>query len=217
MWHMARPKIHGEESVDDLLDAAAALLRAGGPDAVSVRGVADGSGRSSRAVYALFGSKQALIDALAERGYLALAERVNAVPTGGDPAAELVTAGVVGFRSFALEDPQIFRLTFEQVSAEVLKQPRVGIAASRAFDALKSKVEALRAAGGVHPDRDVTECVFAFHSLCQGMAAGELAARPVPEGPGFWRSMQASDFVAVWTRALEALVRGFADRPGDHR
>ncbi|HET7690745.1 MAG TPA: TetR/AcrR family transcriptional regulator [Nocardioidaceae bacterium] len=209
---MARPKIHGEESVDDLLDAAAELLRRGGPDAVSVRAVADGSGRSSRAVYALFGSKQALIDALAERGYLALAERVDALPRGGNPAAELVQAGVVGFRSFALGDPQIFRLTFEQVSAEVLTQPRVGRAAYRAYEALRSRVEALRAAGGVHPDRDVPECVFAFHALCQGMAAGELAARPVPDGPGFWRSMQGSDFESVWTRALEALVGGFAYR-----
>lgn len=212
MADMARPTIHGEDSVDDLLDAAATLLRAGGPDAVSVRAVADGSGRSSRAVYALFGSKQALIDALAERGYRALAERVNAVPAAGDPAGELVAAGVVGFRSFALGDPQIFRLTFEQVSAEVLSQPRVGRAAYQAFAALHARVEALRAAGGVHPERSVAECVFAFHALCQGLAAGELSAVPAPDGPGFWPMMSGADYPGVWSRALQALVGGFAHR-----
>lgn len=209
---VARPKIHDADSVDDLLDAAAQLLRAGGPEAVSVRAVAEGSGRSSRAVYALFGSKQALIDALAERGYLSLAERVKAIPAAGDPAAELVQAGVLGFRGFALSDPQIFRLTFEQVSAEVLQQERVRQAAGQAYLALKSRVESLRAAGGVHPERSVAGCVFAFHALCQGLSAGELAARPVPEGPGFWGSMQAADFLQVWTQALEALVHGFAYR-----
>lgn len=213
---MARPKIHDESSVDPLLDAAADLLRRGGPEAVSIRAVAEGSGRSSRAVYALFGSKQALIDALAERGYLSLAERVDGLPATGDAVAELVAVGVDGFREFAVSDPELFRLTFEQVSAEVLQQVRVRAAAYRSFEALKTRVEALRDAGGVHPDRTVDSCVFAFHALCQGLAAGELSARPVPEGPGFWPMMKGVDYRQIWARALEALVQGLA-RPSAYR
>ena len=208
---MARPKIHDAATAEVLLDAAMKLLRVGGPDAVSLRAVADASERSVRAVYALFGSKQALIDALAARGYATLSTRVNALPRGGDAADELVAVGVEGFRGFAIEDPQMFRLTFEQVSAEVLQQPQVAKASHGAYTALASRVAAAREADAIHESRSDVSCIFAFHSLCQGLAGGELSARPAPEGAGFWRMMHGSDWQAEWRAAIGALVRGFAE------
>ena len=208
---MARPKIHDAATAEVLLDAAMALLRAGGLDAVSLRAVADASERSMRAVYALFGSKQALIDALAARGYATLSARVNALPRGGDAAEELVAVGAEGFRSFAIEDPQMFRLTFEQVSAEVLQQPQVAKASWGAYTALASRVSAARDAGAIHESRTDVSCVFAFHSLCQGLAAGELSARPAPDGAGFWPMLRGTDLEEEWRIAIGALVRGFAE------
>ena len=123
-----------------LLDSAAGLLRAGGPAAVSVRAVAEASGTSFRAVYAVFGSKRALIDALAERGYRSLVARTSAIDATGDPRRDLVRAGAVAFREFALEEPEMFRLTFEQVSAEVLGHDRVAEAALDAYRALRVSV-----------------------------------------------------------------------------
>jgi AcrR family transcriptional regulator len=212
---MARPKVHDASTAEQLLEAATTLLRDAGPDAVSVRAVAEACGCSVRAVYALFGSKQALVDALAERGYLTLADRVDAVPHEGDAPTELVAAGADAFRSFALDDPQVFRLTFEQVSADVLEQHRVRVAARRAYASLQARVAAAREAGGIHASRTDEDCVFAFHSLCQGLASGELAARPVPEGPGFWPMMRDTDFHAVWRHSIGALVRGFAEPAGE--
>jgi len=208
---MARPKIHDAATAEALLDAAMALLREGGPDALSLRAVADAAGCSLRAVYALFGSKQALVDALAERGYATLAARVDGLPRDGDVREELVRAGAEGFRGFAIEDPQMYRLTFEQVSAEVLQQPRVARAALGAYAALASRIAAARAAGAIHESRTDHSCVFAFHSLCQGLAAGELSARPAPEGAGFWPMLGGADFEQEWRRAIDALVRGLAE------
>jgi AcrR family transcriptional regulator len=178
-----------------------------------VRAVADASGTSFRAVYAVFGSKQALIDAHAERGYRDLARRVAGVRPTGDPRRDLVLAGVEGFRGFAIEDPAMFRLTFEQVSAEVLQQESVAREAYASFRALRAWVRRARQAGLVHADRSDEVCCFAFHSLCQGLAAAELAARLPPDGPGFWPMMARLDLGTVWADALTGLVAGFALPP----
>jgi len=210
---MARPRVHDQATGEALLDSAVRLLQDGGLESVSVRGVADASGRSFRAVYAVFGSKRALIDALAARGYRSLAERVNAIPVSQDPAHDLVTAGAEGFRSFAIEQPELFRLTFEQVSGEVLRQPEVGRAALSSFEALVSRIRLARDAGLVHPDRSDVVCAFEFHSLCQGLASSELAARPSP-GPGFWPMIRGRDLSGIWRDALTGLVAGFDVPPG---
>lgn len=213
---MARPRIHDHSTAETLLDSATALLREGGPGAVSVRAVADAAGISFRAVYAVFGSKQALIDALAERGYRSLAGRIATPEPTGDPRADLVRAGAVGFREFALGEPEMFRLTFEQVSAEVLHRPQVSRAAYASYQALETWVRRAREAGAVHPGRPDALCCFTFHSLCQGLASSELASRPPPAGPGFWPMMGGLDLADAWEDALSGLVAGFASEPA-HR
>lgn len=210
---MARPRIHTEATGEALIEAAVALLRQGGPDHISVRAVAEATGTSSRAVYAVFGSRQALVDAVAERGYRGLAVLVDAVPVTDDPAADLVGAGVDGFRAFAMRDPEIFRLTFEQVSADVLARPRVGRAALSAYQALERRVVRAQEADGVHRARSVASVVFAFHSACQGLAASELAAAPPPAGPGFWPMLAGHDLREVWATTLQALVTGLGSPP----
>jgi AcrR family transcriptional regulator len=207
---MARPKVHDAATGEALLDAALDLLREGGPGRISVRAVAEATGTSSRAVYAVFGSKQALVDALAERGYRGLSDLVDAVPVTDDAAADLVRAGADGFRAFAIGEPEIFRLTFEQVSAEVLARPRVGRAALGAYQALERRVVRAQQAGTVHRSRSVESVVFAFHSTCQGLASAELAAAPPPRGPGFWPMLAGRDLRPVWADTLGALVTGLA-------
>ena len=53
---MARPAKHDAHTRAALLDAAEQLLAEGGPDAVTVRAVADRIGESTRAVYSQFAS-----------------------------------------------------------------------------------------------------------------------------------------------------------------
>lgn len=210
---MARPKIHDQAAAERLLSVAAGRLKAAGPDALSVRTVAEAAETSHRAVYALFGSKQGMIDALAAHGYLALAAGVSALAAGDDPAADLVRAGVEGFRPFAIGNPALFRLTFEQISADALKQPRVVEAAIESYEALAAWMTRVQDAGKIHPDRNIGDCIFAFHAACQGLASCELAALPPPGGPGFWGSRSASDLDEVWADTLRSVVAGFEREP----
>lgn len=213
---MARPRIHDETTGDELLHAAAALLREHGPEQLSVRQLAATAGTSHRAVYALFGSKQGLIDALAAHGYTDLARRVAAIPATHDPVADLVRAGTHGFRAFATTEPALFRLTFEEVSAQVLGEPRVRAAAGASYQALAHWVGRAREAGMVHDERTDAQCCFAFHAACQGLASCELATWRPPDGPGFWRGKSPEDLDEAWHDTLAAVVTGFA-RPPRHR
>ena len=66
MSTMGRPRLHDEKTRVELLAAAERLVADGGIDAVSVRGAALAAGTTTRAVYALFGSKEGLVQALAQ-------------------------------------------------------------------------------------------------------------------------------------------------------
>ncbi|MGI5131233.1 TetR/AcrR family transcriptional regulator [Pseudonocardia sp. CA-107938] len=213
---MGRKRVHDEATGEVLLDEALTLLRAGGPPAVSVRAVAEAAGTSARAVYTVFGSMPGMLDALARRGYDRLTALVNGVAPTADPAADLVTAGVHGFRTFALEEPALFRLTFEQVSAELLARDAVMRAGYDSYRALRARVRRLREAGGVHPGRTDEACCFAFHATCQGLGASELATWRPPDGPGFWPMLDpAVDLGPVWRDTLTGLVERFRHPPAD--
>src|SRR5579859_8217337 len=105
---MGRPRLHDEETAEALLDAAELMIAADGPDALSLRRLSEQTQTSTRAVYSLFGSKDGLVLALAQRAFEMLDAGIHALPTTADPAADLVDAGVLVFRQFAIEHPSLF-------------------------------------------------------------------------------------------------------------
>ena len=109
---MGRPREHDERTRAALLAAAERLIDEHGPDAASVRTVADEVGTTTRAVYSVFGSKQGLLEALATRWFEVLNEAIEGVPATDDPGADLVEVGVQAFRRSALEHPSLYRLVF---------------------------------------------------------------------------------------------------------
>ena len=204
---MGRPQVHDDVTRDALLDAAEGLLAASGPDAVSVRATADAANVSTRAVYSVFGSKQALIEGLAGRGFGYLADLVEGAPVTRDPLHDLVVVGVEAFRTFAVGRPHLFRITFDRVSAELVRQPDVDAQLQRAFNALRTRVERAIATGLLAP-RSPIEIAFMFHSICHGLAANELSRLPPPIGATFWQMTTGMDIEQAWTVALAAFVSG---------
>lgn len=205
---MGRPRQHDESTATALLDAAERLLATGGPDAVGVRSVARDAGASTRAVYSLFESKAGLLQALAARGYQSLAERVTALPETDDPTADLVTAGVEGFRTFALTRPGLFRVAFERIPTEVTSSV-ANEASAASYAALARLIRRAQDAGAMHgvPEE---EAAFAFHACCQGLGTSELSREPPPVGSGFWQRVHGIDGEQLWRRTLKALVAGLS-------
>ena len=85
---MGRPREHDEATRTQLRGAAERLVAGGGPDALSVRAVADEARTSTRAVYSLFGSKDGLVAALAG------AEVYKALGAGDDLAHSSIRFGL---------------------------------------------------------------------------------------------------------------------------
>lgn len=109
-----RRQVRREATTRDILDAARALLRDGGPAAVSLRGVAREVGLTPPALYRYHASLDDLLTALIADCYDAAAEALeqarDSVPAD-EPGARL-HAVVRAFRRWALEHRQEFGLVF---------------------------------------------------------------------------------------------------------
>jgi AcrR family transcriptional regulator len=209
---MGRPQEHDADTAAALIDAAERLVHTDGLDALTVRRVATEVGTTTRAVYTLFGSKEALVVALGQRAFEILSDGLARLPETDDPAADLIEAGVQIFRRFALDHPALFRIAFHRPpSPEIVTGFRS--ASYEALLTLKARVERLKAAGQLGA-RPVWPSVSEFDALCEGLAAVELRGQmlpgPPPPSPSAGDPARADINERIWRGALTALVRGFA-------
>src|SRR5262245_38091263 len=168
---MGRRRVHDDQTRLALLGAAEALVARDGIAALSVRGVAEAVGTSTRAVYSVFGSKEALLRGLATHAFELLMQAVDAIPLTDDPIADLRAALVVGFRPFALRHPDLFRLAFLWPPV----RPDAGVleAWATALGRLILRVERAQAAGRL-PGRSPHELALELAVVSNGLASLEL-------------------------------------------
>jgi AcrR family transcriptional regulator len=189
--------VHDEETAEALLNAAERIIEADGPDGLSLRRIAEQTHTTTRAVYSLFGSKDGLVAALAHRAFVMLGAGIRALPASEDPAADLVEAGVVVFRRFAVDHPSLFNLAFQHcdtIPSQAWRDARP--AQQAALAGLHQRIARLGLAG-----RALPEATIGFHALCEGLAALELRA-----------VLPAGEEERIWRHALTALVSGLNHR-----
>jgi len=169
-------------------------------EALSVRRVAAMVGTTTRAVYSLFDSKEGLVAALGVRAFDLLRAGIETLPATDDPAADLVEAGVVVFRHFALRHPALYRLAVQRVAVSPDIAWEFFGAAEQALNGLQERVARLADARQLRM-RPLHEAVWAFQALCEGLAALELrCALPPDDGERLWRDALAA-LVAGWDAA----------------
>lgn len=195
---MARPREHDERTSVALLDVAERLASEGGMEAVSVRRVAHEAGATTRAVYSLFGSKDGLVVALGARAFNLLDAGVSAMPVTDDPVGDLVAAGAVVFRHFALGRPALFQIGIQHVTVSPEVAARFRGAADQALAGLHGRIRRLRDVGRLG-SRSVSDAACEFHALCEGLAAFESRCLAPP-----------TDIERIWRDAITALVAGWA-------
>jgi AcrR family transcriptional regulator len=194
---MGRRRLHDEATASALLEAAERIVEEGGLESLTVRSVAAEVGATTRAVYSTLGSKQALVGALGARAFDMLGTKVGALPLTNDPAADLVAAGTLGFRPFAMQHPALFRLGVQQIAVPAEATRTINTAAARALIPLHLRVSRVQQADSLGT-RSLTDATYAFHSLCEGLAAVELRG-----------IIPTSDGHRVWNDALCALISGW--------
>lgn len=185
---MGRPQLHNEQTAEALLRAAEAIVAAGGPDALSVRRVAQQAGTTTRAVYTLFESKDGLIVALGTRAFQILGSLVADAPRTEDPEADLVNVMVRVFRGWALEHPALFRIGYAQDRIPAELEDRFRPTRLRAgADFAEFVGRGLGLEGGL-ANPVVHEATFKFNAMCEGFALLELrGALPPGRAEHIWR------------------------------
>ena len=118
------------------------------------------------------------------------------MPATDDAVADLVVAGAVAYREFALQRPALYAVAFGDAAADLW--PQMAPAADRALQSLIGLVQRVEASSGLR-DLSVRDAIVQYQCLCDGLVINER--RGVLGPPA-----QAAN---VWQRALTALVAGW--------
>ena len=159
-----------------LLDAADALLQEAGSGALSLREVARRAGVSPTACYRHFATREALLAALAERGFREFGMAMSAAVTQAEnEARDRFAAMGVAYVLFAVARPGRFRLMFGPAIIDRRQYPGLKTIADAAFARLQQAASDGDAApsGRVLTDdtgRAVNVAAIAAWSLVHGLS-----------------------------------------------
>jgi len=139
--HMATAKkaYHHGELRESLLEAAELLLEEDGPGGLSLRKVGRRLGVTPGAPYRHFEDKDALLAALAVRGFERLRERMLTEQDGSADGEERMRRAGLGYLEFASHHPELFRLMFGWMPSRDV--PELCEAGDAAFAALRGILE----------------------------------------------------------------------------
>ena len=162
------------------LDAALSVLFDRGVSGLSVRGVAEAAGASTLSVYARFGGRAGLLDALYERTFDSLRELLEGLPPSSpDGVADLLHLALE-YRLFALESPVRYALMFERPVPGFDPDPALRSAVLRTtFTLFIARVERV-----CPPGADARAAAYQLWTAMHGLVGAELmlASRtPLPD------------------------------------
>lgn len=107
---MARPRVHDEALAEVLLDEATSIVGREGPEALSLRRITQAAGTSTSAIYSLYGSRDALLNAVYQRAIDSFAQAV-VIDATDQPLTDLFNLGLA-YREWALANPQTYPVMF---------------------------------------------------------------------------------------------------------
>lgn len=113
-------------TLTEIKECALEQVAAGGPDAVSLNAVARAMRMSGPALYRYFSSRDELLAVLVAESYEHLADHLAAAANGatGQPARERFRMVSAAYRSWALDQPHRYRLTFMSTAGSGRLEPQ---------------------------------------------------------------------------------------------
>lgn len=181
-----------------IAEKASAILQKEGPEAVTMRRVAQAAGITAMALYRHYPDRAGLLNAIADAGFDDLAARLARVPTSTNFETHLFRILDV-YLDFSFEQPRLFELMFltrrpgaRQFPADfkARQSPSANFAAAVIAKGIKS--------GHFRRD-DPWEITFETGALLNGMVMLYIGGR---------LSMQPDDFRAFCHRSFRRYIRG---------
>jgi AcrR family transcriptional regulator len=185
-------------TVKRIASAARSLLDEEGPDAVTMRRVADAVGITAMAIYRHFPDRAGLLNAVANQGFEELATQLAGMRFSGDIEERLTRMGKT-YLDYALKNPRRFELMFLKPREGARKYPRDFKAgrsptANLMVDVLKEGMES-----GFFRKDDPWEIVFEMGALSHGLIMLYLGGR---------MDMPTARFRALYQRSFRRYIHG---------
>ncbi len=155
----------------EILDAARAMFREVGYEAVTMRGIAERIEYSPTTIYLYFEDKHDLFHAICDETFTGLAARLERLHRKGLPAVEELRAGLRIYVDFGLQHPSDYTLTFTHPAHPDRPVDYHVSAGARAFGYLERCVAACVAAGELPRDLDVPAAAQALWAACHGVVS----------------------------------------------
>jgi AcrR family transcriptional regulator len=175
--HRERPKrrrtrrsVAGGTLRDTLVDAAVALIARKGPQGFSLREVARRARVSEAAPYWHFTDREALLAAVAERGFVEMAKGMMEIWSRVAEPSERFRALGIGYVRFALAHPSYLRVMFGSEVPDKAMHPGLKEAGERTFAMLIQAIADCQAVGQVKSGPPEEFAVAAW-SIVHGLAA----------------------------------------------
>ncbi|MEM7112758.1 MAG: TetR/AcrR family transcriptional regulator [Chloroflexota bacterium] len=153
-----------------ILDAARDMISEQGIHNVSLRAIARRVDYSPAGLYEYFGSKEEIVAAVVEDGFVRFARYLNSVPQELAPLDYLKQLGIA-YLHFADQNPQHFMLIFNTLG---LYQNRSDFISHSTFHTLTTALQRGIDSGDIRTERPLLELAYAGWSLVHGMATLRL-------------------------------------------
>jgi AcrR family transcriptional regulator len=183
-WLVLKQPFHHGNLRAELLERAQAVLRERGVDRLSLRELARDAGVSHGAPRSHFSDRDALLEALAERGFDQLAKAIEdearALPADMEAGPDLLRAAGGAFLAFATDNAALLGLMTAAKGAEA--SGPVHDAAARLFATMAAIVT--RVVGDrVHDRADIERLTLLLSATVQGISA-MVTSRRIPSALG---------------------------------
>jgi len=164
-----------------LLAAGREILEKRGLEALSLRAVARAAGVSHMAPYRHFADKDALLAAIAARGFSELTEAMDRAAAGESDAMRRLEAIGVAYVLFALDNPALYRLMFGAGIGNMARFEELAQAGAAAFSHCREALAAVQAEKGAstggQSDAALRTGAITLWSLVHGLASLALDGR----------------------------------------
>lgn len=154
---------HHKDLRTALVDAGLTLLAQSGADALSLRAVARHAGVSAMAPYRHYPNKEALLAAVATRGFEGLRDALRLADDAAPPD-EALTAQAVAYVRYALDNPALFRLMFGPRTDH--PHPSLMVTGESAYAVLEARVAAT-----TPPSQDRAARALGYWAMVHGLAS----------------------------------------------
>jgi AcrR family transcriptional regulator len=193
---MGRPRQHNDETRECLLRVASQIIRRGGTEALTVRGLADEAGVTTRAIYSLFNGLPELIAVLCARSAEAMVRHHEAVPVTDDPISELLPLALA-YRSAALEQADLYEMIYTPTMTDGRTAAEYPRQVQRTIGRVQDTIRRAILAGQLRPvdDHDLFQSLWA---IVHGLTSLELR--------GVLGTSEECD--RIWPETITTHVRG---------